>query len=112
MNIGLVSNLGMISNIGGGGGYGAISNLGTMSRVNRNSVAGTEERLRDIYLIDDRMDCIKETQSVLDSVVLSKRYPNDPPEKDTTEPMNQPKYYTANKKDKPSYEIKVSKPNK
>ena len=60
MNIGLVSNLRMISNIGGGGGYGAISNLGAMSHVNRNSVAATEERLNDTYLIDDMMDCIKE----------------------------------------------------
>jgi hypothetical protein len=78
MNMGLVSNLGMVSNIGGGG-YGAVSNLGTMSRVNRNSVAAIEDRFKDLCLIDDRMDCIKETQSVLDSVVLSKRYPNEPP---------------------------------
>jgi hypothetical protein len=49
----------MISNIGGGG-YGAISNSEAMSHVNRNSVAATEERLNDVYFIDDIMDCIKE----------------------------------------------------
>lgn len=86
LNIGLVSNLGMVSNIGGIGGVGAVSNLGTISRVrHRNSLTvANEEKLKEVFLLDDKIDCIKETQSMLDSIIYSKRYINEPPEKDKT----------------------------
>ena len=61
-NMGMVSNLGIVSNIRGQGvgPGGAISNLGTMSRVGyRNSLAVQDDNPRDIYLLDDRFDCIK-----------------------------------------------------
>jgi hypothetical protein len=80
MNIGLVSNLGMISNIGGvgtGRTLGSISHLGTMSKLNfRTNFPTSDDKIKEMLVFDDRFDCIRETQSIINSNIFSKKYIN------------------------------------